>query len=142
MEKYDKYHQSLNIDCCDKLPKPKTTPNCCGGVSLPSNDNEIEVVIRQLTKEVKELLQTTEARLLCQDKKIAETMVYIKNNLSNALRNLLNSMLESGQLEDLITSVVANSIEVLENDVDKTYKLILLSQKFLTEYIKLINCLA
>lgn len=118
MEKYNKYHESLKIDCCDKVPKPKTTSNCCGGVSLPSYDNEIEVVIRQLTKEVKELLQTTEARLLCQDKKIAETMVYIKNNLSNALRNLLNSMLESGQLEDLITSVVANSIEVLENDVD------------------------
>lgn len=118
MEKYNKYHESLKIDCCDKVPKPKTTSNCCGGISLPSHDNELEVVVRQLTKEVKELLQTTEARLLCQDKKIAETMVYIKNNLSNALRNLLNAMLESGQLEDLITSVVSNTIEVLENDVD------------------------
>ena len=71
-----------------------------------------------MKKEVKELLKTTEARLLCQDKKIAETMVYIKNNLSNALRNLLNAMLESGQLEDLITSVVSNTIEVLQNDVE------------------------
>ena len=43
---------------------------------------------RKLTKEVKELMKSTEARLLCQDKKIAETMVYIKNNLSNAIQNL------------------------------------------------------
>ena len=119
MEKYNKYHQSLEINCCDKLPKPKVKNNCCcEGMKLPSHDNKIEVLIRQLTKEVKELMKTTEARLLCQNKKIDETMVYIKNNLSNALRNLLNSMLESGQLEDLITGVVANSIEVLENDVD------------------------
>ena len=119
MEKYNKYHQSLEINCCDKLPKPKVKNNCCcEGMKLPSHDNEIEVLIRQLTKEVKDLLKTTEARLLCQNKKIDETMVYIKNNLSNALRNLLNSMLESGQLEDLITGVVANSIEVLENDVE------------------------
>ena len=118
MKKYNKYHESLYIDCgCDK-PTPKKKNNCCEGMSLPSHDNEIEVIIRQLTKEVKELLKSTEARLLCQDKKIAETMVYIKNNLSNALRNLLNAMLESGQLEDLITSVVSNSIEVLENDVE------------------------
>ena len=45
-------------------------------------------------------------------------MVYIKNNLSNALRLLLNSMLESGQLEDLITGVVNNAIELLEHDVE------------------------
>lgn len=119
METYNKYHESLDIDCCSKLPKPKSKTNCCcEGISLPSHDNEIEILIRQLTKEVKDLMKTTEARLLCQNKKIDETMVYIKNNLSNALRDLLNAMLESGQLEDLITGVVANSIEVLENDVE------------------------
>ena len=120
MEKYNKYHESLDIDCsCNEtLPKPKKSSNCCGGISLPSHDNELEVLVRQLYKEVQELMKTTTAKLLCQDKKIAETMVYIKNNLSNALRILLNSMLESGQLEDLITGVVANSIEVLQNDVE------------------------
>ena len=94
MEKYNKYHESLNIDCCDKeIDKPKVKNNCCcDGVNLPSHNNEIEVLIRQLKREVKELLQTTQAKLLCQDKKIAETMVYIKNNLSNAIRNLLDSI--------------------------------------------------
>ena len=118
MEKYNKYHESLDIDCGCNNPKPKKSSNCCGGINLPSHDNEIEILIRQLKKEVNELMKTTQAKLLCQDKKIAETMVYIKNNLSNALRILLNSMLESGQLEDLITGVVSDSIEILEHDVD------------------------
>ena len=47
MEKYNKYHESLNIDCCDKeINKPKVKNNCCcDGINLPSHDNEIEVLI-------------------------------------------------------------------------------------------------
>lgn len=120
MEKYNKYHESLEIDCCDNKnkSKPKVDNYCCGGIKLPSHDNEIEVLIRQLKREVKELLKTTEAKLLCQDKKIAETMVYIKNNLSNAIRNLLDSMKESGEIDEIITSIIAESIEELESEVN------------------------
>ena len=116
MEKYNKYHESLNIDCCDKeINKSKAKNNCCcDGINLPSHNNEIEVLIRQLKREVKELLQTTQAKLLCQDKKIAETMVYIKNNLSNAIRDLLDSMLTSGELEDIITETVLDGIQEME----------------------------
>lgn len=110
MENYNKYNESLNIDCgCNNTtPKVKKTKDdcCCGGMNLPSHDNEIEVLIRQLKREVKELLQTTQAKLLCQDKKIAETMVYIKNNLSNYIRDLLDSMLLSGELEQIIKDTV------------------------------------
>lgn len=108
MEKYNKYHEALDIDCCDKeINKPKAKDNCCcDGINLPSHNNEIEVLIRQLKREVKELLQTTQAKLLCQDKKIAETMVYIKNNLSNAIRDLLDSMLTSGELDEIIESII------------------------------------
>ena len=120
MNKYNKYHESLVIDCCKDQPKKKekTSDCCCPGMHLSSQDNEIEILVRRLTKEVKDLMKSTEARLLCQNKKIDETMVYIKNNLSNALRELLNSMLESGQLEDLITGIVANEIEILQHDVE------------------------
>ena len=119
-ENYNKYAESLNIDCgCKKKPPIKKNNDCgCGGINLPSHSNEIEILIRQLKREVAELLKTTQARLLCQDKKIAETMVYIKNNLSNYLRDLLDSMLESGELDEIITSVIENSIEVLESDVE------------------------
>lgn len=114
MEKYNKYHESLNIDCCDDKIKPKVKNNCCGGINLPSHDNEIDVILRQLKREVKALLKNTEAKLLCQDKKIAETMVYIKNNLSNKIRNLLDSMLKSGELEEIITDTVFDTVDSLE----------------------------
>ena len=115
MEKYNKYHESLEIDCCDKnKSKPKVNNYCCGGINIPSRNNEIEVLIRQLKREVKDLMNTTQAKLLCQDKKIAETMVYIKNNLSNAIRNLLDSMLTSGELEEIITETVLDNIKEMQ----------------------------
>lgn len=93
--------------------------DCCDGTSLPSYNNELEILVRQLKREVEKLMTTTEARLLCQSKKIDETMVYIKNNLSNALRDLLDSMLESGEIEELITETVTNAITLLESEVEE-----------------------
>ena len=57
MEKYNKYGESLNLDCNCKGKSPiKKTHDCgCGGINLPSHDNEIEILIRQLKREVKEL---------------------------------------------------------------------------------------
>ena len=118
MEKYNKYNEILNIDCgCNTSIEKTTYKNCCGGESLPSYNNEIEVLIRQLKREVKELLKTTQAKLLCQDKKIAETMVYIKNNLSNSLRNLLDSMIQSGELEEIITSLISDNFSEMQTDI-------------------------
>ena len=113
MENYNKYNETLDIDCCNKKTTARTvksSSSCCGGESLPSYNNEIEVLINQLKREVKKLMKNTEAKLLCQDKKIAETMVYIKNNLSNSIRTLLDSMLESGELDEIITDTVLDSI--------------------------------
>ena len=32
MEQYNRYNESLNIDCgCDNQPKPKVKNDCCGG---------------------------------------------------------------------------------------------------------------
>ncbi len=120
MEKYNKYHESLDIDCSCNKSKPKINNDCgCGGINLPSHDNELEVLVRQLKREVKELMKTTQAKLLCQDKKIAETMVYIKNNLSNAIRNLLDSMLESGEIEEMLKSIILDNVNTLQNEIDE-----------------------
>ena len=121
MEKYNKYGESLYVDCgCykDKKPVKKSNDCGCGGINLPSHSNEIEILIRQLKREVAQLLETTQAKLLCQDKKIAETMVYVKNNLSNYIRDLLDSMLVSGELDEIITEVIDNSIKILDHDVE------------------------
>ena len=55
MIKYNKYHEYLNIDCCDKeINKPRVKNNCCcGGIDLPSHDNELKILIRQLIREIK-----------------------------------------------------------------------------------------
>lgn len=96
--------------------------NCCNeGCSLPSSNNELEILVRQLKREVDELMETTEMKLLCQSKKIDETMCYIKNNLSNSIRELLDSMESSGELDDLITSTIANEIELLQNKLTDFY---------------------
>lgn len=120
MENYNKYSESLNIDCnCNNSNNSNSNNSnrsCCNG--LKSKDNTLEILIRQLKREVAELLNTTQARLLCQDKKIAQLETYVKNNLSNYIRELLDSMLVSGELDEIIKDVITNSIEVLENEVE------------------------
>lgn len=120
MEKYNKYGESLYVDCgCkDKTPIKKSNQNkkCCSdGCSLPSSDNKTNKLIEQLKLEVKELLKSTQARLLCQDKKIAETCTYIKNNLSNYLRDLLDSMKLSGELDEIIVDAVTDFTAQLDD---------------------------
>lgn len=123
-EKYNKYNQNLNLDCdCGnkKPPITKTYPNnnCCCEGGLPSHSNKIEILIRQLKREVKELMTTTQAKLLCQDKKIAEVTTYIKNNLSNALRELLDTMIQTGEIDDLITSIISDNIVEIQTNIDE-----------------------
>lgn len=132
MEKYNKYHESLDIDCgCSPKPpikKSNQNKSCCSdGCNMQSSDNKTDILIQQLKLEVKNLINTTQAKLLCQDKKIAEACTYIKNNLSNYLRDLLSSMQESGELDTLIVDAVTNftaQLEEVETYLDsKTNKL-------------------
>lgn len=107
-EFYNKYNESLDIDCCNTPkppPPPKKTCGCNCGESLPSYDNTVKILISQLNNKINNLEKNTEKTLLCQNKKIAETMVYIKNNLANYLRDLFNSMIESGEIEQIIRDI-------------------------------------
>lgn len=85
---------------------------------LKLEDNQDTILLLQLKREVEELLKTTTARLLSQDGKISETCVYIKENLSNELRLLLDTMQNSGELENIINTIVLGSIELLQNQVE------------------------
>ena len=84
--------------------------SCVEGCSLPSTPNDLKVIVNQLKREVEELSKTTEAKLLCHDGKIAEMCKYIKDNLSNSIRCLLDSMMLSGELDQIINDVVISSI--------------------------------
>lgn len=87
----------------------------CNDYNLPSNSNELEILVRRLTSEVEKLAKDTTARLLVQDGKIAETCVYIKENLSNELRSLIDTMKFSGELDEIITSTVLNEVELIKS---------------------------
>ena len=89
----------------------KNTTICEEGCSLPSSSNELPILLKQLQREVKELMETTTARLLTQDGKIAETCVYLKNNLSNELRSLFDSMIASGEIDQIILNIFQSEID-------------------------------
>lgn len=101
---------------------------CEEGCSLPSSSNELEILLKQVLREVKELSTTTEAKLLCHDGKIAEMCKYIKDNLSNSIRCLLDSMELSGELDNIISEALVkitnnNIINVTQYGIEpnKTY---------------------
>jgi len=60
--------------------------------NLPSSPNDIKILLKQIKKEVDELITSTEAKLLLHDGKIAECCRYLKDNLSNSIRCMLNDM--------------------------------------------------
>lgn len=91
--------------------------NDCASCNLNSNDKKYDIQIMQIKRELENLVKTTKATLLIQNNKIEETCVYLKNNLSNELRVLFDSMNESGELDNLITEVVSDKITLLENTV-------------------------
>lgn len=105
--------------------------NCCGGNSLPSSNNKYMLEMEQLKREVKELLKQYQTTLLCQNQKINETMVYIKNNLSNSLQELLDSMIQSGELEDLINETITDISATVENLEDESVKFYLYNPSLL-----------
>lgn len=87
---------------------------CEEGCSLPSSSNEIEILVRQLKREVSKLINETEAKLLLHDGKIAEMCKYIKDNLSNSIRDLLDSMKLSGELDEIILSTISDLAPQIE----------------------------
>lgn len=81
---------------------------CVEGCSLPSTPNDLKVLVMQLKREVTEIVKNHEKDFLKHDGKIAEMCKYIKDNLSNSLRCLLDSMKLSGELDDIITEALLN----------------------------------
>ena len=85
---------------------------------MKSNDNTTDILLMQIKREIKELADDHTAKMLRQDGKIADVCVYIKNNLSNYIRTLLDSMQHSGELDNIITTTILSEIEVLQNQVE------------------------
>lgn len=69
--------------------------NCVEGCNLPSTPNDLKVLVCQLKREVEKLINETEAKLLCHDGKIAELCKYVKDNLGNTLRCMIDTMMSN-----------------------------------------------
>ena len=78
-----------------------------------SGDNKYDVLINQLNREIEVIKKTTTAKSLLYENKLNELCVYIKNNLSNELRLLFDSMKVSGELEEIITETIMQDLEVV-----------------------------
>lgn len=48
--------------------------NCVEGCQMPSTPSDIKVLLTQIKREIRSLATTTEAKLLCQDRKNSRTM--------------------------------------------------------------------
>lgn len=66
--------------------------SCVEGCDLPSTPNDIKIVLKQIKREVDHLVTTTEAKLLLHDGKLAELCRYLKDNLTNSIRCMLEDM--------------------------------------------------
>lgn len=107
-----------------------STTNKC---SLDTSSNELEILLRQLKRELAELVKSTEYKLLQHDGKIAEMCVYLKTNLSNSIRELLDTMLTNGEIDNIILETITNLEPLISNltkDVDNVKNVICRNMKF------------
>lgn len=89
--------------------------SACEGLS--KDNNKYDLLISQLLNEVKDLCKTSTAKFLFYDEKVAELCAYIKENLTNSIRCLINDMQLSGEIDKLITDAVLLAYKELEIDV-------------------------
>lgn len=83
--------------------------NCTEGVKIPSESSEIKFMIKQLNKEVQNFYNDTSKALLEHDHKLAEMCNYLKTNLSDSIRCLINTMVENGEIDEIVRRVIFNN---------------------------------
>lgn len=72
----------------------------------------------QITKIVHDYIAMLDEKLKLQDKEIQESIVYIKDNLQEGIKEVINEMVESGELENAIVDAFDNlgaRVTMLEN---------------------------
>ena len=82
--------------------------NCTEGCDIPSDTNGVKIYVKRLIREFKTYYEDTTKSLLEHDHKIAELCNYLKGNISDSLRCLLDSMIASGEIEQLIKEMICN----------------------------------
>ena len=92
--------------------------NNCNQGCKPPIPNGNQLLLEQILKELKELKENTRQALLNQDQEIAQICQNLKINLANSIRTLLDSMQNSGELDDIITSTILEDINNLQTEIN------------------------
>lgn len=87
----------------------------CDETNLRAKDNEMEILYRELKREMDALVDDTNLRILVLDGKIADAVVYLKTNLTNEIRLLLETMDKTGELDSLISEFLINDITLIKD---------------------------
>ena len=85
--------------------------------NLSSEDNCDELIHKDLQEQMRILLNTTTAKMLLFEGKLSELCKYIKENLSNTLRELIHDMEHSGELGNLISKQVFDNYAIMQKKV-------------------------
>lgn len=85
--------------------------------NLTSNDNTSDLIHEDLQKQMETLLNTTTAKMLMFEGKLSDLCKYIKDNLSNTLRELILDMEYSGELTKLISKAVFDGYALVQQRV-------------------------
>lgn len=88
--------------------------NAC---NLASDDNTADLIHQDLKKQMETLMNTTTAKMLLFEGKLSELCKYIKDNLSNTLRELIHDMEYSGELTELISKQVFDGYALVRQRV-------------------------
>lgn len=112
-ETYNKFATEINTTITDFINK--------------SNIDQ-EQFEKQITKQIHDYMDYLDTKIAAQNKTIDESIVYIKENLETAVRDIITNMQEAGELDEAIadsfnnmgTRVVAleTSVENLQNEVE------------------------
>lgn len=90
--------------------------NCfCSPVN---NDNEELLLLQQIKKDLNKISESTEAKFLCMHGKYSELYNYLHTNLTNSIREEVNTMEVSGKLNTIIENAINSHIgELAKRDV-------------------------
>lgn len=83
-----------------------------------NNSNEELLLLQQIKKDLAKFSETNEAKFLYMHKKYAELYNYLHTNLTNSIREQINSMEISGKLNTIIENAINSHIEdITKRDV-------------------------
>lgn len=72
---------------------------------LCETPNTTNILVKQLNREVEKLAKSTSLAMLQQNDKIADAYTYLRENLNNSIRELIDNMKVSNELAEIITEV-------------------------------------